>query len=143
MGKLNLIQMGGPSFRKNTFWMNGLEIWLRTKTERVTLFYQKQKRYDRSKVREANNNENWIKQKVNLNEIVDQFIPENGDVVTQRTEGGVKYNFEGSRYIVRCDKVAGYLRIYDKKEKSYCLLDGTLSKNPEKTHFKIKRREEM
>ena len=68
---------------------------------------------------------------------------ENGDVVTQRTEGGVKYNFEGSRYIVRCDKVAGYLRIYDKKEKSYCLLDGTLSKNPEKTHFKIKRREEM
>ena len=55
----------------------------------------------------------------------------------------MKYNFEGSRYIVRCDKVAGYLRIYDKKEKSYCLLDGTLSKNPEKTHFKIKRREEM
>ena len=41
-----------------------------------------QERYDRSKVREANNNENWIKQKVNLNEIVDQFIPENGDVVT-------------------------------------------------------------
>ena len=71
------------------------------------------------------------------------ILKENGDVVTQRTEGGVKYNFEGSRYIVRCDKVAGYLRIYDKKEKSYCLLDGTLSKNPEKTHFKIKRREEM
>lgn len=102
-----------------------------------------QERYDRSKVREAKNNENWIKQKVNLNEIVDQFIPEDGDVVTQRTESGVKYNFEGERYIVKCDKVAGYLRIYDKIEKSYCLLDGTPSKDLEKTHFKIKRREEM
>ena len=40
-------------------------------------------------------------------------------------------------------KVAGYLRIYDKQAKSYCLLDGTPSRDPEKTHFKIKRREEM
>lgn len=102
-----------------------------------------QERYDRSKAREAKNNENWIKQKVNLNEIVDRFIPEDGDVVTQHTEGGVKYDFEGSRYIVKCDKVAGYLRIYDKNAKSYCLLDGTPSRDPEKTHFKIKRREEM
>lgn len=102
-----------------------------------------QDRYARSKVREARNNENWLKQKVNLNLIVDRFIPENGNVITQRTEGGVKYNFEGSQYIVKCDKVAGYLRIYDKRAKSYCLLDGTPSKDPEKTHFKIKRREEM
>lgn len=102
-----------------------------------------QERYDRSKVRESKNNENWNKQKVNLNEIVDRFIPEDGGVVTQRTESGVKYNFEGKRYIVKCDKAAGYLRIYDKIEKSYCLLDGTPSKDPEKTHFKIMRREEM
>lgn len=102
-----------------------------------------QERYDRSKSREAENNENWLKQKVNLNDIVDHFIPENGQVVKRRSEGGVKYNFEGERYIIKCDKVAGYLRIYDKYEKSYCLLDGTISKNPEKTHFKIKRREEM
>ena len=102
-----------------------------------------QARYERSKIREARNNDNWMKQKVNLNEIVDRFIPTNGGVVTQRTEGGVKYNFEGSRYIIKCDKVAGYLRIYDKQEKSYCLLDGTPSKNQDKTHFKIKRREEM
>ncbi len=102
-----------------------------------------QKRYDRSKARKAKNNENWIKQKVNLNEIVDRFIPEDGEVVKQRTEGGVKYNFEGRRYIVKCDKVAGYLRIYDKETKSYCLLDGRPSKVPEQTHFKIKRREEM
>ena len=61
----------------------------------------------------------------------------------QHMEGGVKYDFEGSRYIIKCDKAAGYLRIYDKNVKSYCLLDGTPSRDPEKTHFKIKRREEM
>ena len=74
-----------------------------------------QGRYERSKIREAKNNENWVRQKVNLNEIVDRFVPKGGEVITQRTEGGVKYNFEGTRYIVKCDKVAGYLRIYDKK----------------------------
>ena len=100
-------------------------------------------RYTHSKIREARNNENWIKQKVNLNEIVDRFIPEGSGLVTYRTEGGVKYNFEGDRYIVKCDKVAGYLRIYDKHAKSYCMPDGTPSKNPDRTHFKIKRREEM
>ena len=100
-------------------------------------------RYSRSKIREARNNENWNKQKANLNEIVDHFIPEGSDLLTCRTEGGVKYNFEGDHYIIKCDKVAGYLRIYDKKAKSYCLLDGTPSNNPERTHFKIKRREEM
>lgn len=102
-----------------------------------------QDRYNRSKARERKNNENWTKQKVNLNEVVDRFIPEDSDVVTRRTEGGVKYIFEGSRYAIKCDKASGYLRIYDKKAKSYCLPDGTPSKNPEKTHFKIKRREEM
>ena len=102
-----------------------------------------QGRYDRSKARESRNNANWIKQKVNLNEIVDRFIPDDSDVVTQHTEGGVKYDFEGARYIVKCDKVSVYLRIYDKSAKSYCLLDGTPSRDLEKTHFKIKRREEM
>lgn len=100
-------------------------------------------RYVRSKGREARNNNNWIRQKVNLNDIVDRFIPQDREVVTERTEGGVKYNFEGDRYIVKCDKVAGYLRIFDKRNKSYCRLDGTPSKDPEQTHFKIKRREEM
>lgn len=109
----------------------------------VTSSSLEQERYNRSKAREERNNINWIKQKVNLNEIVDRFIPENSDVVTQHTEGGVKYDFEGNRYIVKCDKVGGYLRIYDKKEKSYCLLDGTTSRDLGKTHFKIKRREEM
>ncbi len=102
-----------------------------------------QGRYDRSKAREAAHNDTWMKQKVNLNEIVDKFVPSIEEFVEQHSEGGVKYNFEGERYIVKCDKVAGYLRIYDKQEKSYCLLDGTPSRDNSKTHFKIKRREEM
>jgi len=100
-------------------------------------------RYDRSKNREALYNENWLKQKVNLNEIVDKFVPSVDGFVEQHSEGGVKYDFEGERYIVKCDKVAGYLRIYDKQTKSYCLLDGTPCDLSELTHFKIKRREEM
>jgi hypothetical protein len=102
-----------------------------------------QERYNRSKKREERNNINWLKQKVNLNEVVDKFISEKCDVVTERTESGVKYNFEGSRYVIKCDKVAGYLRIYDKVCKSYCMLDGTPSRNQDETHFKIKKREEM
>ncbi len=102
-----------------------------------------QDRYERSKMREARNNDNWIKKKVNLNEIVDRFIPKGGETIIQRTQGGVKYNFEGKRYIIKCDKVAGYLRIYDKLTKSYCMLDGTPSRDQNQTHFKIKRREEM
>lgn len=100
-------------------------------------------RYNRSKAREAKNNENWLKNKVNLNEIVDKFVPQVDGFVEQHSEGGVKYDFEGPRYIVKCDKVAGYLRIYDKETKMYCKLDGTPSRNGDETHFKIKRREEM
>ena len=102
-----------------------------------------QRRYDRSKNRETLYNENWIKQKVNLNEIVDKFVPAVEGFVEQHSEGGVKYDFEGERYIVKCDKVAGYLRIWDKQAKLYCLLDGTPCGLNEFTHFKIKRREEM
>lgn len=102
-----------------------------------------QKRYSQSKKREALHNESWIKQKVNLNEIVDRFVPSVEDFVEQHSEGGVKYDFEGERYVVKCDKVAGYLRIYDKQAKLYCLVDGTPSQNNSLTHFKIKRREEM
>lgn len=100
-------------------------------------------RYDRSKDRESRNNENWNKQKVNLNDIVYKFIPTKGEVIKTKTEGGVKYVFEGDRYKIKCDKVAGYLRIYDKEKKGFCKLDGTISRNNSETHFKIKRREEM
>ena len=102
-----------------------------------------QDRYGRSKAREEKFNENWKKQKVNLNEIVDKFVPENGTVKNQYSHGGIKYVFEGDRYKVICDKAGGYLRIYDKILKSYCKLDGTPSNDGDETHFKIKRREEM
>jgi hypothetical protein len=32
-------------------------------------------RYNRSKDREAQFNEHWLKQEVNLNEVVDRFVP--------------------------------------------------------------------
>ena len=96
-------------------------------------------RYKRSKDREQRFNENWEEQKVNLNDIVNAFIPTQEEMIV-RTEGGVKYNFEGERYSIKCDKVAGYLRIYDKRLKKFCLPDGTACSNNEKTHFKIKRR---
>lgn len=101
-----------------------------------------QNRYDRSKAREALYNEDWSANKVNLNEIVDQFV-DSTNVHGERTESGYKYVFEGSRYEVKCDKVAGYCRIYDKQLDAYCKLDGTPSRNAAETHFKIKRREEM
>ena len=66
-----------------------------------------QERYGRSKAREEKYNENWKKLKVNLNEIVDKFVPENSTVNVQHSQGGVKYVFEGDRYEVICDKVAG------------------------------------
>ena len=102
-----------------------------------------QNRYNRSKAREAKYNDTWMNQKVNLNKIVDKFVPSVESFVEQHSEGVVKYDFEGEHYIVKCDKVAGYLRIWDKQAKSYCLLDGTPIKNNSLTHFKIKRREEM
>lgn len=102
-----------------------------------------QSRYDRSKAREAEHDQDWLKQKVNINDVVNKFIPKVNGAVVQRSQGGVKYNFEGNGYIIKCDKAAGYLRIYNKQAKSYCTLDGTPSRDPLDTHFKIKRREEM
>ena len=103
-------------------------------------------RYDRSKVRESKYNEDWKKQSVNLNEIVDEFILDKGEVPkvdTAHEKKGVKYTFIGSQYDIICDKASGYLRIYDKNVKQYCQLDGTPSSDQKLTHFKIKKREEM
>ena len=94
-------------------------------------------RYDRSKAREAKHNENWIKHKVNLNDIVKKFA--DGD---RGERQGVKYVFKGSRYEVKADMASGYLRIYDRKTKKYVKLDGQPG-TLEETHFKILKREEM
>lgn len=100
-------------------------------------------RYERSKIRESKFNDKWLKQKVNLIDIVNKFVPAIEGIAQQHSEGGVKYDFEGERYIVKCDKVSGYLRIFDKNAQQYCKLDGTPSSDPNETHFKIMRREEM
>ncbi len=96
-----------------------------------------QGRYDRSKERERKYNENWSKQKVNINDIVDRFAPGcNGSVE------GVKYVFKGPDYSVIADMASGYLRIKDNKSGEYLKLNGTPG-NREETHFKIKKKEEM
>lgn len=93
-------------------------------------------RYDKSKLRENRHNNDWIKQKVNLNTVVDHFAPD-GDAM----QSGAKMRFSGTRYEVVADMAGGYLRIYDKNQR-YVKLDGTAGTNKE-THFKIKKREEM
>ncbi|SCY14261.1 hypothetical protein [Butyrivibrio sp. INlla14] len=94
-------------------------------------------RYYKSKVREAKFNNNWKKNSVNLNDIVKQFTPG-----AKGSPRGVKYEFVGSRYIVKVDMPSGYLRIMDRKTKKYVKLDGTPGTN-EETHFKIYKRSEM
>ena len=95
------------------------------------------RRYEKSKEHEALFNENWSKQKVNINDIVERFAPNsNGEAK------GMKYEFKGERYEVIADMSAGYLRIWDKQIKKWIKLDGTLG-TQEETHYKIMKREEM
>ena len=65
--------------------------------------------YDISKKKEELYNEDWSKQKVNINEIVDEFAPN-----SKGYKVGYKYVFEGNKYQVVADMVAGYLKIIDK-----------------------------
>ncbi len=94
-------------------------------------------RYSRSKAREELYNDNWRKQMVNINDIVNQFVPNSTGY-----SKGPKYIFENENYTIKADMSAGYLRIYDKKRKRYVKLDRTPGSN-EETHFKIKKRSEM
>lgn len=94
--------------------------------------------HEASKRREEKYNENWLKQKVNINEICDEFAP--GDMGRRV---GHKYVFEGPVYTVECDMSAGYLRIRNRVLRCYVRLDGTPDRKQANTHFKIKRREEM
>lgn len=96
------------------------------------------KRHTRSKQREEKYNEVWKKTKVNINDIVESFVPNH----KIRTEGGIKLVFEDEKYRIKADKSAGYLRIYDIKKKRYVDLNGNPGSN-EQTHFKIKKWEEM
>ena len=93
--------------------------------------------HDKSKAREAKHNENWKKQSVNLNEIVDKYAP--GAIGEQRNG---KFIYFGDKYNVIADMSSGYLRIMDNETKEYISIDGH-SRSDKKTHYKIKRREEM
>ena len=95
-------------------------------------------RYYKSKLREAKFNDNWKKNMVNLNDVVDKFTPG-----AKGKRKGVKFQFENERYIIKVDMPSGYLRIFDKKIKMYVKLDGTPGNNREETHFKIMKRKEM
>ncbi|MBO4909781.1 MAG: hypothetical protein J5476_10950 [Lachnospiraceae bacterium] len=94
-------------------------------------------RYSRSKLRESQYNDSWKRNSVNINDVVNRFTPG-----VKGKPHGVKYEFENSRYIVKADMPAGYLRIYDKTLRQYVKLDGTPG-TLEETHFKIKKRSEM
>ncbi len=95
-------------------------------------------RYERSKQREETYNDLWVNNSVNINEIVDRFAPH-----AKAKRHGVKYEFEGERYVVKADMPSGYLRVFDKETYSYVDLDGNPSINLDSTHFKILKREEM
>ena len=96
------------------------------------------KRYERSKERERRYNDNWKKIMVNINEIVDRFTPG-----CEGYRDGVKFVFENERYLIKADMPAGYLRIYDKENKCYVMPDGSPCVSADKSHFKIKKREDM
>lgn len=95
-------------------------------------------RYDRSKLRERKYNEEWKKEKVNLNEIVDKYAP-NANCYKK----GVKFYFEGDKNVVICDMVSGYLRVKNNETGLFYRADGSLTDSNKETHFKIKRLEEM
>lgn len=97
------------------------------------------RRYYRSKLRESKYGKNWEKNKVNINEVVEEFVPNCTNIYTK---SGVKLYYENDKFRVIADKASGYLRIYNKQLKKFVKLDGTVGTNDE-THFKIKRREEM
>lgn len=71
------------------------------------------------------------------NKFVNNDVPNSQEYVE-----GYKYIYDGDRYQVVADMVAGYLRIKDKKTNQYVKLDGKPGSQNE-THFKIKKRGEM
>lgn len=94
--------------------------------------------YQKSLHRKAQHADNWAKTSVNINEIVDAFAP-NASIL----DAGVKYIFQGKDYNVVADLVSGYLRIFDNVRKVYVDLNGHYQKNPDLTHFRILKREEI
>lgn len=95
-------------------------------------------RYARSKIREQKYNEEWEKEKVNVDEIVEKYAP-NAECV----KDGVKFKFLGEENTVICDMASGYLRIQNNSTELFYRSDGSLTDSNEGTHFKIKKWEEI
>lgn len=93
--------------------------------------------YEKSKSREQRYNDNWLQNKANINDVVEKFAPNSKGVVK-----GVKYIFYGPKHNVIADMASGYVRIWDKNQRSFVKLDGK-SGNSKQTHFKIMKKEEM
>ena len=105
---------------------------------RVPIFDIDRKRYERSKRKEAEFNENWMKQKVNLNKLVDRYAPK-----AKPKDHGTKMEWNGPVATVIADKISGSVRICLNNTKTYLDINGIPSRDQSKTHFKIKRPEEM
>lgn len=74
-----------------------------------------------------------------LNDVVNAFAPEHE---AEQKNGKFIFKASDGSYNIIADMAAGYLRIYDCKNKRYVKLDGKAG-NAKSTHFKIKKREEM
>ncbi|MBR4785830.1 MAG: hypothetical protein IK012_11365 [Fibrobacter sp.] len=94
--------------------------------------------YENSKERERKHNDKWIQEKVNVIDVVNHYASN-----AKAYEDGVKFVFEGAENKVICDMASGYLRIQNKASNKHYRLDGTLTNSKKRTHFKIKRLEEM
>lgn len=101
------------------------------------------RRYYQALNRKSNFKANWLKHAVNLNDVIIQYLGTNRAKINIRTEGGIKLVFENSKYEIKCDKVGGYLRVWDIKNKHYYTETGKASNKNDETHLYIKKRKEM
>ena len=91
-----------------------------------------QKDFLSSKKREADWNDNWKKYKVNINVLLDKYVPG----VHPKIET-VKAVYENNRYRLKADMASGYIRVFDKQKKTFLDINGNPSNDPATTHFKI------
>lgn len=88
--------------------------------------------------REALFNENWKKNKVNINEIINKYTPNETPKIH-----GVKSIWKNKDYIIKADMASGYLKIYDRHFKTFLDKYGNLVPDGPDSHMKILRKEEM
>ena len=95
-------------------------------------------RYYRSKTRETLYNENWLQQKVNLNELIEKYAPK-----AIPKDHGIKMEWKGPKFTVVADKANGSVRIKVNGTSLYLDKNENTTHDKETTHFKIKKWEEQ